>query len=305
MAFDLLPVSAVLSDRVASLLSAFYEGLNQNTLRCYRASLADFSAFLGPDAPRTLLEAGHGEANRIVLAYRADMVRRDLAAATINNRLAAVRSLVKLARTLGIVNWALDIKGVKAAAYRDTSGCGTDGFKKLLAIARKRTDAKGLRDFAILRLLYDLALRRAEVCSLDLADFDGSRLLVLGKGRTEKVPLTLPNPTVMALTAWLAVRGNDPGPLFVSFDQAAKGSGRITGCSIARIVADLGAAAGVAAHPHGLRHASITAALDATGGNVRAVQKFSRHTKLDTLLVYDDARQDIAGKVAQIVAVPL
>ncbi len=46
--------------------------------------------------------------------------------------------------------------------------------------------------------------------------------------------------------------------------------------------------------PHGLRHAAITEALDATGGNVRAVQKFSRHRDLLVLNRYDNSRQDMA-----------
>ncbi len=42
--------------------------------------------------------------------------------------------------------------------------------------------------------------------------------------------------------------------------------------------------------PHRVRHSAITAALDATDGNVRKVQKLSRHRKLDTLMIYDDNR---------------
>jgi integrase/recombinase XerC len=53
--------------------------------------------------------------------------------------------------------------------------------------------------------------------------------------------------------------------------------------------------------PHGLRHAAITAALDA-GLDVRRVAKFSRHRDLRTLTVYDDNRQDLAGVVAAVVA---
>jgi integrase/recombinase XerC len=47
---------------------------------------------------------------------------------------------------------------------------------------------------------------------------------------------------------------------------------------------------------------SITTALDRTNGDVRTVQRFSRHRKLDVLLVYDDRRRDQAGRVAELVA---
>ncbi len=44
------------------------------------------------------------------------------------------------------------------------------------------------------------------------------------------------------------------------------------------------------------------AALDLTGGNVRAVQRFSRHRDLRVLNLYDDNRQDLGGEVAALVA---
>jgi integrase/recombinase XerC len=51
-----------------------------------------------------------------------------------------------------------------------------------------------------------------------------------------------------------------------------------------------------------LRHAAITEALDVTGGDVRRVQKFSRHRDVRTLTTYDDNRTDMAGEVAKMVA---
>jgi len=42
--------------------------------------------------------------------------------------------------------------------------------------------------------------------------------------------------------------------------------------------------------PHRIRHSAITAALDATDGNVRKVQKLSRHKNLNTLMIYDHNR---------------
>ena len=53
--------------------------------------------------------------------------------------------------------------------------------------------------------------------------------------------------------------------------------------------------------PHRIRHSAITAALDATDGDVRKVQKLSRHRKLDTLMIYDDNRgrdqQDVTERL--------
>jgi integrase len=59
-------------------------------------------------------------------------------------------------------------------------------------------------------------------------------------------------------------------------------------------------AAGIqSVRPHELRPVSITEALDLTGGDLRTVQRFSRHRSLNTLLRYDDHRRDFACEVAQ------
>jgi integrase/recombinase XerC len=52
--------------------------------------------------------------------------------------------------------------------------------------------------------------------------------------------------------------------------------------------------------PHRIRHWSITAALDATAGDVRKVQKLSRHANLNTLMIYDDNRINHQGEVTQL-----
>src|SRR5262245_52123296 len=97
------------------LLAAFLSGRSPQTLRAYRQDLDDFAAFLGvpaADAAHRLLAGGPGHANGLGLAYRAQLLGRGLAPATVNRRLAALRSLVRLARTLGTTNWSLDVPGV-------------------------------------------------------------------------------------------------------------------------------------------------------------------------------------------------
>jgi integrase/recombinase XerC len=68
---------------------------------------------------------------------------------------------------------------------------------------------------------------------------------------------------------------------------------RLTGDGIRKIVVRHSENAGIKKQmlpPHRIRHSAITAALDATDGNVRKVQKLSRHKNLNTLMVYDDNR---------------
>ena len=289
------------------LVEAFFAGRNVRTLEAYRQDLETFRAFVGAasvdEAAGLLLSRGHGEANALGLSYRAELLERGLAPSTVNRRLAALRSLVKLARTLGLVAWTLEVEGVKSKAYRDTRGPGRAGFRRLLDELEERADGKAKRDLAAVRLLYDLALRRGEVVSLDLEDVDleAGTVDVLGKGRTERVRLTLPEPTREALRAWMEARGAEPGPLFLNFDRAGKG-GRLTGRSLHRIVKALGLKAGLEVRPHGLRHAAITEALDLLKGDVRKVQRFSRHRDLRTLNRYNDNREDLGGEVARLVA---
>jgi integrase/recombinase XerC len=293
------------------LLEAFLAGRRPTTFRAYAKDLADFAAYLGltsaTTAVETLVAGTAGRANALALGYKAHLTRRGLAPATIARRLAALRSVVKLARTLGRVAWAIDIPSPKAEAYRDTRGPGLGGWKILLAEAKaKATTPKGKRDLALVRLMHDLGLRRGEVVALDLADLDleAGTVAIVGKGKSEKTNVTLNAPTAAALADWITARGEWPGPLFVRLDRAA-GPGhptRLDAGNAARASKALGLRAGLArgTNPHGLRHQGITRALDLANGDVRKVKRFSRHAKLETLLRYDDNRRDEAGAIAKL-----
>lgn len=294
------------------LVQLHLDRLTVGTRRAYRQDLLDFATHLGvvylDEAAALLLGQGRGAANALVLQYRTELIDRGLAPATVNRRLSALRSLVDLGRVLGVVEWSLDVPNLKSETLRDTRGPGRQGYEAMLARLERRTDSKSLRNLAIVRLLFDLALRRSEVVSLDLehVDLERSELHVLGKGRRQRQPLSVPAPTKVALNAWIEARGSEPGPLFLNFDSSGKGaSRRLTGGGLAAMISKLGrAGTGRHVRPHGLRHAAITEALDLTKGDVRAVQRFSRHRRLDTLLAYDDNRQDLGGQVAALVAQP-
>ena len=145
-------------------------------------------------------------------------------------------------------------------------------------------------------------LRRAEVVGLDLADLDvaGGRLQVLRKGKRERQWLRLDPTLARVLQAWLAKRGTAPGPLFVRVGKGGRvlERSRLSGDGVHYILKTIGARLGFKLWPHGLRHAGITAALDATNGDVRAVREFSGHASIETVLRYDDNRRDLGGEVA-------
>jgi integrase/recombinase XerC len=207
-----------------------------------------------------------------------------------------------MARVVGLIPWDLEVEGEKAVAYRDTRGPGLEGVRLLLSGLGDRK--KDVRDRAIIRLLYDRGLRRGEAARLDVEDVDleGYTIAVMGKGRAEKEILTIPEETRDSLAAWIKLLGAASGPLFVNLDRGGRPGGRITGRGIYEVIRQLGARVGVKVRPHGLRHAAITEALNLLPGNTRAVQRFSRHSNLDTVMLYDDNREDLGGKVSRLVA---
>lgn len=293
------------------LRDAFFAGRGANTLRAYRSSLADFAAFVGrrlgaqvleDDALQRLLLAGQGGANLLAHEWRADMLARKLAPGTVALRLSALKSAVTLARTLGMVPWQLDVARVKVEAYRDTAGPGLDGVQRIADSARARTDTIGARDRALLALLFLQGLRRAEAVSLDVehVDLPGRRLMVLGKGRSERKAVHVAPDAAETLRAWLEVRpGEAAGPLLFGWSAVThQATGRLTGRGVAHIIGRYGRKVlGSKVRPHGLRHAAATALLD-SGMTWAEVAGFTRHKDPSTLRFYDDNRGQRGARAA-------
>jgi len=306
----------------ADVVADWLRGKSPRTLRAYRFDLNDFARYCDvPDpvaAADVLMAAGPATANRQVHAYRNDMIdRRKLSPNTINRRLNALRSLVKLGRKIGRITWALDVDQLKVKAYRETRGPGREGWIRIKAKAAKPTRAdrdgrQALRNAAIVLLAHDLLLRRGEIVGMDLADVDldagengQGEIRIIGKGQTEKEVITLGSePARDALAAWIKARGPAPGPLFIRLDRAARDGelGRLTGDSVNRMVGAVALRAGLKRHAraHGLRHQGITRALEKTKGNVVKVKALSRHVKVETLMIYNDRRNDDAGEVSRL-----
>jgi integrase/recombinase XerC len=296
----------------SQLLDIFLAGRKPKNLATYQTDLEDFRRFMetrSVSAPTIgkavewLLGDPGGLANALVSSYRWEMSERGLPVATINRRLGTLRSLAKLANTLGLVSWSLWVRNAPAKPHRNTRGPGRDGFRAMLEAAGAQPGPKGLRDVALLRLLHDLGLRRSEAVRIDVEDVDlpGNRISLLSRGRSLKQSMALPEPTRAALAAWLEARGPEPGPLFVNFDRARKGH-RLTGTAVYHIVGRLGAKAGLTVRPQELRHLAITTALDRTEGDVRAVAEFARHKDLRPLSRYRDNRYGLADKISRLVA---
>ncbi len=293
------------------LLNCFLAGRNRKTLEAYRGDLEHFRKTIMASedlnsAVGQFVALSGGHANTIALRYRNLMVDSGLQASTINRRLAALRSLVKLARTLGLVSWGIEIPNLQAQPYRDTRGPGLSAFCQMVAAAEEQSDRKACRDVAILRLMFDLALRASELTGLDLADFDrsGQTIAVMGKGKTQKVHLSLPSAASSALSRWIEVRGCEEGALFLNCDRARKGR-RLTRSGVYELIRKLGRSVGVETRPHGLRHLSITEACkiaQANGFGLEEVLDHSRHASVSTLLIYRDRERNVQGEIAGLIS---
>ena len=160
------------------LVKIFLSNKSERTIAAYRKTLLtlpdswESKTAISITLPDSFSQMEEEEPTLSLPSTREQMESRKLSPATINRRLSALRSMVEQAGTLGLVNWELKIKGPRSRSYRDTSGPGTRNVRRMLELVQARHDKKGVRDFAILRLLYDLALRRGEIVSLDLEDLD-------------------------------------------------------------------------------------------------------------------------------------
>lgn len=299
------------ANQAKDLLDAFLSGKSPHTLDAYRTDLEIFQEFIGATGLRStvaaLINRTAGEANHIVLTYRNHLTERGLQPATVNRRLASLRSLVKLARTLGLVGWSIEIQNIKSRAYRDTRGPGLSSIEATLKVLTKRRTPKGIRDFAIIHLFSSLALRVSELTGLDFEHLDlpGKRVFILGKGRAEREWLNLPDSTIAALDAWLEIRGREAGPVFTNFDRSKKVATRITRNGVYKVVRRLGRDVGAVIRPHGIRHSAISAAVKLAQEHsitLREVMQFSRHASLSTLQIYADQERNVQGQLATLVS---
>jgi integrase/recombinase XerC len=278
---------------------------SHHTRRVYRRDIDNFLSDIDMELGKFLSLDRHG-AYALVSRYKGELIQKGLKSATINRRLAAIKSLVSFSYNCGHCDFMLEsVKGEKLSAYRDTTGVDPETFKRVLGGIDRGT-LKGIRDYALMMLLWSNALRRSEVSKASIADFDpvAKTLRIFGKGKgNQSEIISLGIGTVTAIESWLTARGevNPDKSLFCSINPGYR-DGRLSTQGIYDIVKSRCQDAGITKvmSPHRIRHSSITAALEATGGDVRRVQKLSRHSSLNTLLIYDDNRKNHQGEVTDL-----
>ncbi len=254
-------------------------GSSPHTLRSYATDLTEFTRFLADEKIGGLAEAD----TRAVRAYLARLHQRRLSKATIARKLAAVRSCFRFLARRGVleVNPARQVRSPRLGR-RLPSFLPKDEATQLLD-AGPAAGTAGLRDRALVELLYASGLRVAECCGLDVDDLDEGRrtVRVLGKGDKERV-VPVGETALEALAAYLAMQGQARGALF----RNARG-GRLTTRSALRIVKSLARRAGLGQRvtPHTLRHSFATHMLG-EGADLRLIQELLGHSRLSTTQRY-------------------
>ncbi|HET89560.1 MAG TPA: tyrosine recombinase [Chloroflexi bacterium] len=158
----------------------------------------------------------------------------------------------------------------------------------------------GLRNRALVEVMYAAGLRVSEVVGLDVADVDlaQAQVRVMGKGSKERVGL-LGRPAVRAVQAYLAVgrpellRRRPTDALWLNHR-----GGRLSVRGVALVLDQLGQQAGIRTHvsPHVIRHSFATHLLDG-GADLRIVQELLGHADLTTTQIYTHVSQSRAREV--------
>lgn len=209
---------------------------------------------------------------------------------TVARKIAALRAFFRWAEERGVVtrNPAAEL-AVPKARRKLPVVLNVDTAAEVMVTPG--TDLVGLRDRAIVELLYSSGLRVSELCGCDLASFeaDGDVVRVLGKGSKERVvPIGAKAKAAMAdylreARPTLATKGKGAagGALFLS----ARGR-RMGPRAVERLVKKHGALAGRPdLVPHGLRHTCATHMLEG-GADLRAIQVMLGHASLSTTQQY-------------------
>ena len=155
---------------------------------------------------------------------------------------------------------------------------------------------------------YGGGLRRSEVVALDLSDYDPEACQLRirdGKGRKDRIVYATSG-VKHALAAWLAVRGDEPGPLF----WPANGRGRslmarrMSDAAIRLLLQRRAKQARVRAFtPHDLRRSFISDLLDA-GADMVTVQKLAGHANVQTTARYDRRPEQARRRASELLNVP-
>lgn len=275
----------------------FERDASPHTVRAYQADLAQFCGILGIQSDRDLKNI----TNVRIRAFLAKLRETGCSRRSAARKLASVRSLYRhlCRRKFVKSNPAAGVRSPKLD--RKLPGFLDAHEVERLIEQPKREGFQGLRDRAILEILYSTGVRVSELAGADLRDVDrrSGVVRVTGKGRRERLA-PLGTYAQKALADYLAARqthfagGEDDGHALI----LNKHGRRMTTRSIERLMEKHAAAAGLAGRvsPHTLRHSFATHMLN-NGADLRSVQEMLGHASLSTTQIYTHVTHERLRKV--------
>jgi integrase len=237
-------------------------------------------------------------------ALRAELARR-YAPSTANRHLAALRGVLRECRRLGLMSAdacaaAGDVDPVRGRRLPAGRALEAGEIAAVLGTCAADASPAGRRDAALIAVAYGAGLRRAEVVTLTLADYqvaDASLRVRRGKGNVERLAY-LGADWAQLLDAWLVVRGRRAGPIFVAVAQG-RSAKSLAPSTVREIFRKRGDQAGVPRFsPHDLRRTMIGDLLD-LGEDLSTVQQVAGHASPVTTARYDRRGERAKRRAAQ------
>jgi integrase/recombinase XerC len=264
---------------------------SRHTVAAYGRDLGQLLTYVREKRPRAKKP---GDLDVFLLRGFLGQLARTHAPPSIGRKISAVRALLRWLEQRGEIdkNPAAELELPKVRRPMPTF-LNADAASEVVE-APDEDKAEGLRDRALLEVLYGSGLRVSELVGLDLGSVDlaegGGSVRVMGKGSKERI-VPLGSFAAKALGRWLARREElrhpktgqiDPRALFLS-----KRGARLGVRQVQTLVQRYGALGAGRAdlHPHALRHTFATHLLDG-GADLRAIQKMMGHASLSTTQRY-------------------
>lgn len=271
-----------LLDRYLTALAA-HKNLSPYTLRNYGNDLRHFFDFIQERGV-----AVSAVDRPLVREYLSMLVASGLVPASIARKVSTLRSFYRHLRLTGVVD-ADPLLGVRGPRRerRLPHFLTQEQIEALIGAADRQTP-QGLRDRAILELLYASGLRVSEAVGLDVSDIDLEERTarVQGKGARERLVL-MGRPAARAVERYLdqgrpRLARRKETALFLNRD-----GGRLSQRAVQLLVRKYALAAGLdrSVHPHLLRHTFATHLLEG-GAELRVVQTLLGHANVNTTQIY-------------------
>ena len=240
-----------------------------------------------------------------VFALLEILIKKGLGANTRNLYLSCIKGVAReayIARQIGSDAYERIklIKSSKSYVLPKGRALGIDEIKTLMQVCTCGNTKIGIRDAAILAVLFGCGPRKAELVSIEVKDIDlvGANIKIVGKGNKERF-LEMPSRTAELVAEWLNIRGHGDGKLFVKISRwGTLGDAGLTRIAINQIVEKRITQSGLAsATPHDFRRSFITYLLDVDEG-IDRISDMVGHSSINTTMRYVRGRAGRNKKAA-------